>query len=161
MLPSESVIDSRRIESPAGNSGVRGTLDAQTPYAVFEREHQVLRDSVAGLRSALLSDHPGSTVRLVEHLATVRAQLAVHFAFEEDSGFMHYLRFARPALAPGIDRLQNEHREILAVLTRVSAELNNGVSGADVRATITSVLEHLANHELDERQLLGSALLSG
>lgn len=161
MLPSESVIDSRRIESVADNSGVRGKFDAHTPYEVFECEHRVLREEIVGLRSALLEDHPGSSARLVERLVTVRAQLAAHFAFEENGGFMHYLRFARPALAPKVDRLQSEHREFLAVLTRVSAELNNGFSGADVRATITSVLEHLANHELDERQLLRSALRNG
>jgi hemerythrin len=148
------------MESVAGRSGLRGTFDAHTPYEVFDREHRVLREGVMGLRSALLSDHPGST-RLVEHLDTVRAQLAVHFAFEEDDGFMHYLRIARPVLAPGIDRLQSEHKEILAVLTSVSAGLSNGLSCADVRATVTSVLEHLANHELDERELLRAALLSG
>ena len=161
MLASENVIHSRPTESVAGDFGVRRTFDAHTPYEVFDREHRVLREGVAGLRRALLSDHPGTSVRVVEHLDTVRAQLAVHFAFEEDGGFMHYLRVARPALAPVIDRLQSEHREILAVLTRVSAGLNNGLSWADVRATLTSVLEHLANHELDERKLLRSALLSG
>ncbi len=159
MLPSESVIDSRRRESVAGDSGGWRKFDVHTPYEVFEREHRVLGEGIAGLRSALLSDGPGSSARLVEHLVTVREQLAAHFAFEEDCGFMHYLRFARPA--PKFDRLQSDHREILAVLARVMAELNNGLSGADVRATITSVLEHLANHELDERQLLRSALLRG
>ena len=154
------MIDSRRTESVAGNSGVRGTFDAHTPYEVFDREHRVLREGVAGLRRVLLSDHPGTSARLVEHIDTVRAQLAVHFAFEEDGGFMHYLRVARPALAPWIDRLEGEHREILAVLTRVSAGLNNGLSCADVRSTVTSVLEHLANHEFDEHELLRSALLS-
>jgi len=155
------MIDSRRIESVAGSSGLRPTFDARTPYEVFEREHRILREGVAGLRSALRSEPPGSSARLVESVDTVRGQLALHFAFEEDSGFMHYLRFARPALVPGIERLQSAHREILAVLTRVSTELNNGLSGIDVRATIAAVLEHLANHELDERELLRSALLSG
>jgi len=155
------VTDSRRIESVAGSPGVRGTFDAYTPYEVFDREHRVLRKAVAGLRSALLSDEPGNGTRLVGHLVTVRAQLAVHFAFEEDYGFIHYLRVVRPALVPGVDRLESEHQAILAVLTRVSAGLNNGLSCADVRASVTAVREQLANHELDEQQLLRSALLSG
>lgn len=158
---SEGVTDSRQTESVTGNSGVQRTFDAHTPFEVFDREHLALREGIAGLRSTLLSDHASSSARLVECIDVVRAQLGVHFAFEEDGGFKHYLLVVRPALTPTINRLLSEHTEILAVLTKVSAGLNNGLSCADARTTVTSVLEQLADHELDEHQLLLSAFRGG
>lgn len=157
----ESVTDPRRMESVASNARFQRVLDANTPYEVFDREHRDLRDGIAALRRALLSDHASSSAWLIECIDTVRAQLGVHFAFEQDGGFKHYLWAAHSPLAPEIDRLQREHTEILAVLTKISAGLNNGLSCADVRNTVTSVLEQLANHELDEHQLLLSAFRGG
>jgi CII-binding regulator of phage lambda lysogenization HflD len=133
-------------------------LNAHTSYEVFEREHRALREGIESLRRALAENQSGSESELLEHVETVRAQLAVHFAFEEDFGFMHYLAVIQPALAPTLERLRAVHREILATLGRVFTRLQTGVPCADVRPTVHSTLEALAHHELDEHQLLRPAL---
>jgi hypothetical protein len=89
-------------------------LNPYTPYVVFEREHRVLREAVEKLRRALAENQPGSENDLIEHGEAVRAQLAAHFAFEEDFGFMHHLGVI-PGLAPTLDRLRAVHSRWPAV----------------------------------------------
>ena len=137
-------------------SGV--TLNAHTTYEVFNHEHQILRTGVENLRRAVAQNAPGSESELLEHVATVRARLAVHFGFEEEFGFKHYLGAIQPSVTPAVDRLHAAHREILTTLERVLTSLQNGLPRAAVRPTLFSMLERLAHHELDEHQLLRSAL---
>ena len=134
------------------------TLNAHTTYKVFDHEHRVLREGVENLRRGLVANQPVSESGLIEHVDAVRAQLAVHFAFEEEFGFMHYLGVLQPAVNSTLDRLHGVHREILETLARVLAGLQSGLPCAAVRPTLLSMLETLAHHELDERQLLRGAL---
>lgn len=133
-------------------------FDAHTPYTVFEREHRSLREGLARLR-ALLGPDRREVDELGRQIETVREQLSAQFAFEERMGHMHYLLALRPSFEPRLEHLRAEHREMLAILDRTSAHLRGGPPGPDeVRTTVLSLLERFARHELDERQLLRSAL---
>jgi hypothetical protein len=152
------IISRQPVEARHSVAFSSGMLNDHTPYEAFAHEHRVLREGVVNLRRALAEGHCSSKPELLKHLATVRAQLVAHFAFEEDYGLMHYLAATQPALAPTLDRLRATHREILTTLARVLGRLQAGLGGADVRSTVLSTLEALAHHELDERQLVSVAL---
>jgi len=129
-------------------------LNAHTQYEVFEHEHRVLRAGIETLRRALAEENPGNKAELLKHLEAVQAQLADHFAFEESFGFKRHLRLMESALDPTLDRLLAAHREILASLASASSGLRTGWPWPAVRSTVLSTLEALADHELDEHQLL-------
>jgi hypothetical protein len=133
-------------------------FDAHTPYTVLERQHLSLREGLARLRS-MLGPERRETDELGRQIRTVRDQLSTQFAFEERMGHMPFLLAVRPSFETRLTRLRAEHREILATLDRAGASLRGAPpTPEDVRTTVLSLLERFARHELDERQLLRSAL---
>lgn len=140
---------------PGAPDAVR--FDARTPFAERERQHRSLREGLDRLR-AMLGPDRGSGDELGQQIRSVRDQLCAQFAFEERMGHMHYLLAVRPSLETQLTRLRAEHREILSTLDRAHQRLDRAPSADEVRATVLSLLERFARHELDERQLLRSAL---
>ena len=146
------------IASAWTRGGSSSPFDAHTPYAELEREHRSLRDGLASLRSALSGAGRRTPVELGNQVESVREKLSAQFSFEERMGLMHYLLTMRPTVQPQIERLRAEHRDILTTLDRTAATLRGGRAGYDVCATILALLDRFERHELDERQLLRSAL---
>jgi hypothetical protein len=132
------------------------TFDARTPYAVLDKAHRGLREGLAQLRTALASDGSLGPEGLSTHIGAVRSSLVAHFAFEENHGSLHYLDAAQPALQPELETLRAEHRAILEAFDRVIAAVDKGLP--DLGARMSSVLDRLANHELNQHDLVRRAL---
>lgn len=134
-------------------------FDARTPYAVLDREHQALRHGLAQLRTALRPDQSTSAPALRQQIVMVRRSLAAHFAFEEEFGSLHYLVATRPSLQPRLEQLHRDHRDILVEMDMLLAGLERGVSLTEVGATLSVLLDRLADHVLGQHLLVRRALL--
>lgn len=93
-----------------------------TVNAAFLQEikevNQELWQQLAGLRHRCQRPlAPGMCRQLVEQLAEVRDQLALHFALEEAYGYFDDPVDVAPQLCRQADALRNEHREIYSQLS--------------------------------------------
>jgi hemerythrin len=134
-------------------------FDARTPYAVLDREHRALRQGLSQLRQALKPGEGVAPQDLRQQIDAVRRSLAAHFAFEENYGSLHYLMVTQPSLQSRLEQLHDEHRGILLEMDSVLARLGRGPAIADVEATISLLLDRLAEHVLEQQQLIRRALL--
>jgi hypothetical protein len=136
-------------------------FDAHTPYAELDRQHTLLRTRVAALQTAIAPEAALDGEELLRQVEAVRSSLAMHFSFEERVGTLSLLLSAGAALRAETERLRAEHAGFLATLDRIAFGLRSGSGGANVRGTLSAVLDQLVDHELDEHQLSCSALRSG
>ncbi len=103
-------------------------------------------------------DHPLRTA-LVERLSRLGARLQVHFALEEEGGYLREVLARRPGLGVHVARLEHEHEVMLADAAVLSHQLLTVPPPYDVRARIVRLLETLREHELAEHDLIQEALV--
>lgn len=132
-------------------------------YDEMLRQHQSVLADVDRLE-LLLGSPPSdlSPERLRElTLNDARAlaqDLARHFAYEEDGGYLRVVLDARPGLARPVEDLLAQHREI-------AARLREALAGAEdapietVRGRIRSALMLLREHEAAETKLVHEVVI--
>ncbi|MHC5109977.1 MAG: hemerythrin domain-containing protein [Planctomycetota bacterium] len=91
-----------------------------------------------------------------------RAHLQKHMALEEKSGYMAAVVERRPALSDRVDRLQQEHRDLvnlLDALHHLFAELTpkRRLLLRDFCQRVQYLLAYVEHHENEENDLIGMA----
>ncbi len=129
-----------------------------TPYAELDRQHNLLRARLAALQNAASLEAGHDCEDLLQQVEAARSSLALHFNFEENVGTLSFLVGAYPTLLPEIEHLRSEHTGFLAAFDRVAVALRSGSAVPDVLGGLLSVLDHLVEHEFDERRLCRAAL---
>jgi hypothetical protein len=129
-----------------------------TPYAELDRQHNLLRARLAALQQAASLEAGHDCEDLLHQVEAARSSLALHFNFEENVGTLSFLVGAYPTLLPEIEHLRAEHIGFLAAFDRVAVALRSGSAAPDILGGLLSVLDHLVEHEFDERRLCRAAL---
>lgn len=123
-------------------------------------EHEAVRTAVAALRALLAVGPPdGSPARLAGDLRRLHERLRSHFELEERGGYFAVTLAERPWLARAIERLQQEHIQLLADGEVLVATLQVCATVADAAGALSTFLDRLAHHERDEFDLLQRAEL--
>jgi Hemerythrin HHE cation binding domain len=138
-------------------SGADTTDGGRAARRRIDQEHRQL--------DALLADLAGSTdlARIGRRLDDLRALLVTHFETEEGPDGMHEIvREGAAHRLPNVQRLFEEHREMLAQLDRLRSEVASCLAGpvAVVLGGVSALAESLARHEADEEQLFAEAFYS-
>ena len=115
----------------------------QDTFDVIVHAHRVLRRFV----DRGLSDQSGDTLR--GDLEALSVSLPVHFEFEERSGgFLTQIQVNGAATPQTVQRLIDEHRELLRVLDELLA-----ADDTSLRDRIRAFATQLRDHEQEERRL--------
>jgi hypothetical protein len=135
-------------------------VTTRDPLEAFEHDHRALNEAVLGLGPLLAQlergDQEGAGAELVERLTTLRDDLFLHFAREEEALFP-YLGELAPDLEPAITELIGMHDEICGAAARMLH-----VAGEDVRlGGLLPLFDRFelayAQHAQAERRLLEMA----
>ncbi len=128
---------------------------AQGSRDTIAHEHVALRDTLGRMEQT-------SDLRLLlPMLQEIRTRLGVHFTREEaPSGFHDIIGETAPHLLAYLQRLLDEHRDLLAELDRLSARAKACADGplAAVLADVAAFSQRLQIHEARETSLLGDAM---
>lgn len=136
-------------EPPAG--APRG---GSTAHRRIEDEHRRLNEL---LRSLTHGHDPNRLLSLVDEL---KALLVEHFDHEEEPEGLHQIVGEGAAhRLPNLQRLFEEHRQILATVEALERRLGELVDGPwrEVREAIASIAETLRRHESAEEDLFSEA----
>jgi hemerythrin-like domain-containing protein len=138
-------------------------LDPQT--GGFLEEHLRLHGYLEGVEAAVSATQPKEAP--VSSLASTLGQLGpflqAHFAREEEEeGLFDRIQATWPHAARACERLQGEHRVLLARLERLRAEAEAGSASEQALSTlldgVRSFLKDLRRHEALENELLTGSL---
>jgi hypothetical protein len=86
-------------------------------------------------------------------LRRVRANLAEHFRFEEENGYMSAVLLRDPNRARQVEQLLDEHRRLFAALEALLDEAGQGVTEA-ARAKVLGWVASVRRHEEREDTLV-------
>jgi hypothetical protein len=108
---------------------------------------------------------PGHCRLLVERLATLRDQVALHFALEEAYGYFEDPAYVQPNLGEAAEKLRREHQSLYVWLTNLverAEQMSYDVQLAELSAWIGPQFEKfdaaLRDHESRENDLIMDAL---
>lgn len=128
--------------------------------AVLLQEHQHIRYLAQSLERLAL--HLPDSMALVErHVAELQAVLGEHFAAEERSGMFDEIVQAHPELTEACRRLLDQHRHLLAELSRLadsSPEHARIAEQSGWAGRLRHVLVDLESHEEQENALLAQGV---
>jgi hemerythrin len=133
---------------PRGESSARRRIDD---------EHRRLNELLRSLT------HSHDPVRLQTLLGELRELLVEHFEHEEAPEGLHEIVSEGAAhRMPNLQQLFQEHREILATVDGLAAQIGSIVDGAwrEVRDGVSELAESLRRHERDEEDLFSEAFYS-
>ncbi len=91
--------------------------------------------------------------RADEELGALARLLAVHFAFEEQGGYMQWIVDARPEMKPETERLQRQHQEILSEVAALQGRLADAPE-SELKIAVGRVSEQISTHDSAETSLL-------
>lgn len=115
-------------------------------------------DSLAALWPVGANVNAESLRGLRMALAEFRTQLQVHFAEEEQSGYLGEALSAAPQLASQAESLRHEHEAFMAAADRLVAEVEEDVPDADQaakqRQKFVQLVSGLRKHEQAENSLV-------
>ena len=102
---------------------------------------------------------PWST-EIRNHFEHFRAHLLRHIALEEDKGYLSVVLERRPTLAPRVQRLAHEHRELIQLLDNLHRSLigltnDDRLLAQDCCRRIGDLLNVVERHEGEENDLVG------
>ena len=144
-------------ETSASGSGAPKARGESAARRRIEDEHRRLGEL---LRSIPHSHEP---VHLQASLAELRRLLAEHFDHEEEPAGLHELVADGAAhRLPNLQHLFEEHRQILATLDGLEAQVARLVEGPwqSLREGISGLAETLRRHEHEEESLVAEAFYS-
>jgi len=133
---------------PRGESPARRRIDD---------EHRRLNELLRSLT------HSHDPVRLQTLLGELRELLVEHFEHEEAPEGLHEIVSEGAAhRMPNLQQLFQEHREILATVDGLAAQIGSIVDGVwrEVRDGVSELAETLRRHERDEEDLFSEAFYS-
>jgi hypothetical protein len=130
-----------------------GQLRATYGDALLQAHRDLLRDLQA-LQAAARGMAP-SGADLAACLDQARADLAEHFRFEEENGYLAAVLKRAPHLERAVRHLGEEHGELLRALDELRAAARSGAAG--VAARVEEWLQKVRKHERSENVLVQDA----
>jgi hypothetical protein len=124
----------------------------------FGRAHAKLLTDLRQLEKAVLSESGQGLMHLHARLARTYNDVAAHFRFEEQDGYMAAVRKREPRLERAIQELAGEHAQlseslnVLMVKARVATTLDD-----ELRQQLRAWVERVREHEARENQLVQGA----
>ncbi len=113
------------------------------------RAHRALLEDLRDLESARAG--------LAARLELTRAHLAEHFRFEEENGYLDSVLEEQPNLNHAVQRLHEEHRDLLAALDRLVADVAAEQSPDEFAARVAEWARKVRRHEQRENILVEDA----
>jgi hemerythrin len=119
-------------------------------------DHAHLRTVWKSLREILnsggLAFHPRVDAwKLIDEFAS---ELKEHFAAEEADGYFGALVDERPVLHALVDRLRQEHREMLELVAILLAPVEGTEAASELDSVMRDLLDRFQRHERAEAQML-------
>ncbi len=122
-------------------------------YPEIKQQHDHLRDEMARLVGILRDAGTRAGVDLVGEARALQAELQKHFETEESEGYLEVVLESRPGWSRRVDRLREQHREILREFgTLVEDE-------ADLVKRFRDALDMVHQHDLEESDLVQQAVI--
>jgi hemerythrin-like domain-containing protein len=128
------------------------------------QEHEVVREIVRRLELALeegefVGAEPDWGRRLYYELLAFHRHLLRHFELEETGGFMQEVVTLRPQAAEQVERLRQEHDQILKAVDELISNsdlLASGVSTSlmEFHGRFSQLLSLIKRHEAEENELI-------
>jgi ElaB/YqjD/DUF883 family membrane-anchored ribosome-binding protein len=131
---------------------------ANSVAEALSRAHETLVNDLKKLGDAVAPAAKESLDGLRARLAAARADIAQHFRFEEENGYLDIVNKREPRLERAIQHLVEEHRELTRALDGVLAaaaaatRVNN-----TLRRRVREWLAQVRRHEQRENQLVQDA----
>jgi hypothetical protein len=119
------------------------------------RTHRALLKSLHLLCCAV-EEKPGS---LAACLDATRATLAEHFHFEEQNGYLASVLMHHPHLQRTVERLAQEHEDLLRCLDELRGEAREGSAAAALRHKVGRWIQRVRRHERSEDVLVQDAFI--
>lgn len=130
-------------------------------------EHRELRDMIEGFRGFLDEGQPdvgdrqlqGWAASLAQRLETLHDKLFFHFQEEQQVGVLDELARQFPRAISAIERLEDEHGQILGEVRATVTACNTlaegkPASGPDLKDRAIAILDQLDHHESVETDLM-------
>jgi uncharacterized protein YlxW (UPF0749 family) len=129
-------------------------LDSTT---ALSRAHAALLEDLAKLEAAAASATLDARV-LFDRLDLTAKCLTEHFRLEEQNGYMETVRTRSPHLGREIDRLKEEHRQLLDSVKQLHERARDSQRVDDAfRKQLGDLIEGVRNHETRENLLIEDA----
>jgi iron-sulfur cluster repair protein YtfE (RIC family) len=130
------------------------------PLEAFEHDHQALNEQVLRLGPLLAElqrgDLAGAAAALADHLVSLRDDLFLHFAREEE-GLFPYLAEIAPDLEPSVAELVSMHDEICGAVARMIHVAGNAPRFDTMQSLFDRFEVAYAGHAQAEHRLLETA----
>ncbi|MGA7303565.1 MAG: hemerythrin domain-containing protein [Rhodothermales bacterium] len=140
------------------------STDSRSVASRIQEEHESLKSTMAAIRAELESgvsdaDFPDWKLGFIWRLRDFQSALLKHFDLEEDGGFMQDLVAISPGCAVRVDRLKQEHDEVIPRLNGLTDQLKvmparHGGELDRVIAGVIDLFDMLECHEAAERELI-------
>lgn len=149
-------------------AGAINPIAAAYPLPAAPRVGRIVADHHALRREAtdlmVLAEHGREVDRphgsvLAERLSRLCERLRLHFALEEEGGYLHEIVAHRPDLQPRVAALLREHAAMLTEGTALTRLLLGARVPLDVTPRLVRLLEALRRHEGAEHDVFQQAFL--
>jgi hypothetical protein len=122
------------------------------------RAHAKLLTDLRLLEEAVLSESGQGLMQLHARLARTYNDIADHFRFEEQDGYMAAVRKREPRLERAIRELAGEHAQLTESLNTLMAKAKIATTLDDeLRQQLRAWVERVREHEARENQLVQGA----
>ncbi len=132
---------------------------ANATTAELGRAHTALMSELAKLKATV---QPGSGANLVQigtQLAAIHRHITVHFAFEEQQGWIDVVRRQEPRWEHAIGQLVQEHRQLANSLETLTEEADAAKNLSQILCEkILRWIDRVIDHETRENELFEDAL---
>ena len=125
----------------------------------LRRAHKSLVEDLRKLDEGIRSPRVKGQGELVVQLADTRAHITEHFRFEEQNGYMDFVRKREPRLERTIQQLCEEHQELAQSLDALIEQARMATGRDDVlREKIQAWIGRLHHHEARENEVVQDAV---
>lgn len=124
------------------------------------RDHRSIRQLVGAVHTLLSGEETAAGWRdaLHDRLETLKAELREHFGRETKGYLFERIPAIYPTQARRIERLAEEHSEILRRLEEGVRDIEKGLGSDDrIRAKMLALMTTIRRHEAEEDEILVSA----
>jgi len=128
-----------------------------SPATALAEVHQSLLKDLTDLESLVQSSARGALAGVLDRLQTLRADLAKHFRFEEENGYMQAVLLRAPQQERQVHRLREEHDELWQGLVALMWQAREPPLEDDFRQGLQTWIGRVRDHERRENLLVEEA----
>ena len=138
-------------------------LHSTDHFGLIQREHRALREALGAAQDAM-RDGPRNPAAARSTLERLHQCIRILFAHEEENGYMHDVVQRAPRYAERVNRLLEEHGQILSNIEslrdRLSGTGETFAAWHDVQSQFADFAARLSEHEARENSILQKAYTS-